>query len=57
MLTISSTKSAKPRKYIVRVGGDDKKEHCNKTELDGRDEVGSIEVDGNGVRNNDIAEE
>lgn len=56
MLKSLSTKSAKSRKGVIRVGDDGKKKYSDKAELDGRNKVGSNKIDGIKVGDNDIAE-
>ena len=49
-----SIKLAEPKKSIIGVGDNNRKEHGNRIELDGKDELDGSEVDGDKIRANDI---
>ena len=57
MLQILNTKSAKCRKGGVRIDSNNKDRYDSKAKLDGRNKVGSIKIDSNKIRNNEVAEE
>ena len=52
MLKTSNTKSAEPKKSVVRVGGDNRAGH-DRDELD-KSEIDDVDVDGGKVEDNEI---